>query len=248
MYLQILKFTLFSFITVAAFTGCGGGSSSSSESSSSTPNTTTQITDRVQSPLTASTTYQNLFHLLETQTDKTGLVMDAHGVEGLRVTCATQEATTTKNGLFKCEGTPLTIYLGNFKVGTLSQVPKDKIIYTQDILNVPRAATVHPDVTKLSMILQSLDEDADLSNGIEIIKESMNILDNELANFTNIHQLTLDDTNQVIDNVIAQRKANNENVKLHKVSKKEAQINLTEALSNTPGSNVDMATFNSITL
>ena len=241
MQFHTLRLTLLSFIVATTFVGCGEGSSSSSKSSSPL---------KVQSPLTTSvtTTYKELFHLLDTQTKETDLVMDAHGVEGLHLTCNTQEATTAQHGLFKCNGTPLTVYLGTFKVGTLSQIPKDRIIYTQDILNLPRAATVHPDVTKLSMILQSLDEDADLNNGINITEDSMNILDNELANFTSIHQLTLDDTNQIIDNVIAERKANNPDVKLHKVSKKEAQINLTEALANTPGSNVDMAAFNSIAL
>jgi len=239
MQFHTLKLTLLSFVVATTFVGCGEGSSSSSKSSSPI---------KVQTPLTASTTYKELFHLLDTQTKKTGLVIDAHGVEGLRLTCNTLETATTQHGLFKCNGTPLTIYLGNFKVGTLSQIPKDRIIYTQDILNIPRAATVHPDVTKLSMILQSLDEDADLSNGIDITTQSMDILDKELENFTSIHQLTLDDTNQIIDNVIAERKANNPDVKLHKVSKKEAQINLTEALANTPVKSINISALHSISL
>ena len=245
MYFQTLKITLFSLVAVVALTGCGGGSSSSS---SKAPKNTTKVINTVQASLTSSSSYTDLFNQLKTQTDKTGLLMDAYGVQGLYVDCGTQKVVTNKDGLFTCTSTPLNIYLGSFKVGTLSQIPKDRIIYTQDILNLPRAATVHPDVTKLSMILQSLDEDANLNNGIDITTESMDILDNELANFTSIHQLTLDDTNQIIDNVIAERKANNPDVKLHKVSKKEAQINLTEALANTPVKSINISALRSISL
>ena len=245
MYFQTLKITLFSLVAVVALTGCGGDSSSSS---SEAPKDTTQVINTVQTSLTSSSSYTDLFNQLNTQTDKTGLLIDAYGVQGLNVDCDTQKVVTDKDGLFTCSSTPLNIYLGSFKVGTVLKVPKDRIIYTQDVLNVPRAATTHPDVTKLSMILQSLDEDADLSNGIELNQKSIDLLDNELANFTSIHQLTLNDTNQIIDNVIAARKADNADIKLKKVSKKEAQINLTEALSNTPGSSIDMSTFSSTTL
>lgn len=246
MYFQTLKMTLVSLVAVAALTGCGGDSSSSSSSSSKS--TTNPNNKTMQTALTASSSYADLFNQLKTETDKTGLLIDAYGVEGLSVDCGIQKVTTDKNGFFTCNGTPLNIYLGSFKVGTILKIPKDRIIYTQDILNIPRAATTHPDVTKLSMILQSLDEDADLSNGIKLTQKSIDLLDNELANFTTIHQLTLNDTYKIIDNVIAARKADNADVKLKKVSQKEAQINLTEALSNTPGSNVDMSTFSSTTL
>jgi len=246
MYFQTLKTTLISLMALTALTGCGGSSSSSS---SQAPQNTGNVTNKtIQTALTASSSYADLFNKLNTQADKTGLLIDAYGVQGLNVDCGTQKVVTDKDGLFTCNGTPLNFYLGSFKVGTIAKVPKDRIIYTQDILNVPRAATTHPDVTKLSMILQSLDEDADLSNGIELSQKSINLLDNELANFTTIHQLTLNDTYNIIDNVIAARKADNADVKLKKVSQKEAQINLTEALSNTPSDSVDMRKFNSISL
>ena len=245
MYFQTLKTTLFSLVAVAALTGCGGDSSSSSSES---PQKTTQVVNTVQTSFTASSSYADLFNKLNTQADKTGLLIDAYGVQGLNVDCGTQKVVTDKDGLFTCTGTPLSFYLGSFKVGTVLKVPKDRIIYTQDVLNVPRAATTHPDVTKLSMILQSLDEDADLSNGIELTQKSIDLLDNELANFTNIHQLTLNDTYNIIDNVIAARKADNADVKLKKVSQKEAQINLTEALSNTPAKSINVTALQSISI
>jgi hypothetical protein len=107
---------------------------------------------------------------------------------------------------------------------------------------------MHPDVTKISMILQSLDEDADLSNGINIIEDSVDLLNNELANYTDIQYISIEDTNNIIDNVIARRKVTDSNVKLTKVTEKEAQINLTKTFSNTPAKSLDITSFHNITL
>lgn len=201
------------------FSGCGGGDSASS--------TSTQTGASV-------TSFQTLFTLVNKFPNKTGIIIDAHGVQGLRISCNSVSTHSEKDGLFTCNTLPLNIYLGNFKIGTISQISQDKIIYTQDIIGVSRAATMHPDVTKLSMIFQSLDEDADLTNGITITQSSINILDNELAKFTDLQHMTLQDTSTIIDNVITARKESDPNVKLQKVSQIQAQINLTEALANTP--------------
>ena len=243
-YTNLQKMVVFILISMTML-ACGGSSSSSSSSSSTATPTTIA---KMQDPLVNAVAYQDLFKIAETQTDQTALIVDAHGVEGLHITCQTGDVTTVKNGLFKCDGTPINISLGTFQVGTLSSIPKDKIIYTQDILNVPRAATTHPDVTKLSMILQSLDEDADLSNGITITQQSIDLLDNELANFTNLHQMTIPDISTTIDNVITARKADDATVKLTKVSEKEAQINLTNALSNTPVKSINISALHSISV
>jgi len=221
----------FVFMLAISISGCGGGSSDTS--SSSTQNTLPS-TNNVEEPLVSAIQYKDLFKLIDTQSDQTALIMDAYGVEGLHIVCSSTNVLSKKNGLFKCNGIPLNIYLGNFKIGTISKLPTDKIIYTQDILNLPRAATVHPDVTKLSMILQSLDENGNLDDGINITQESMELLDNELANFTSLQKMTLNNVNNAINNVIEARKANDVNIKLIKVSPKDAQINLTNALANTP--------------
>ncbi len=241
-YADLQKVVIFTLISMTML-ACGGGSSSSS-SSSNTGHATTQVQDS----LVNAVAYRDLFKIVETQTNQTALIVDAHGVEGLHITCQTNDVTTMKNGLFKCDGAPINISLGTFQVGTLSSIPQDKVIYTQDILNVPRAATTHPDVTKLSMILQSLDEDADLSNGITITQQSMDLLDNELTNFTDLHKMTITDVSKTIDNVITARKADDASTKLTKVSEKEAQINLTNALANTPVKSINVSALHSINL
>jgi len=252
MQLTTLKSALLSFILTSTFIGCGGGSSSSTPSATniiSDTNTTSKVIDNEQDPLLGtSIEYQDLFQLVQTNTTMTALIIDAHGVKGLHLKCGIKDIKTEQYGLFKCNQLPLNIYLGNFKIGTLAKIPKDQIIYTQDILNLPRAATMHPDVTKISMILQSLDEDADLSNGINIIEDSVDLLNNELANYTDIQYISIEDTNNIIDNVIARRKVTDSNVKLTKVTEKEAQINLTKTFSNTPAKSLDITSFHNITL
>ena len=254
MQFNTLKLTLLSFITATSFLGCGEGAGSSTQATPSSANAvpdtnnTSKIINKIQDPLTTAVSYADLFSLLNKQTDKTGLIIDAHGVEGLTIQCGTNQIPTNQYGLFTCDTFPLSIYLGNFKIGTLTALPKDKIIYTQDILHLPRAATMHPDVTKLSMILQSLDEDADITNGIKLTQESIDLLDNELANFTSIEDLTVENVDNILDSVIASRKADNPEVKLTKVVDKKAQINLTEALANTPAKNLNITSFHSITL
>jgi len=247
---------LISLIIIGTFLGCGGSSSSSTQSAPSIKTTvsenniTDQISNKLKDNLADTISYTDLFTLIDQNPNKTALILDANGVQGLRILCnnGNEAIFTEQYGLFQCKGETLNIYLGNFKLGSVSKIPKDKVIYTQDILNLPRAATMHPDVTKISMILQSLDEDADLSNGIQITQESIDLLDNELSNFTNIEQLSIEDTDNIIDNVISSRKAMNPDSKLQKVSKKEAQINLTTTLANMPAKNLDISSFHSIAL
>ena len=245
---------LISLIIIGTFLGCGGSSSSSTQSAPSVKTTvsenniTDQIANKLKDNLTDTISYTDLFALIDHNPNKTALILDANGVQGLRIVCNNENKTifTEQYGLFQCKGETLNIYLGNFKLGSVSKIPKDKVIYTQDILNLPRAATMHPDVTKISMILQSLDEDADLNNGITITQKSIDLLDNELENFNDIQHLTIEDTNNIINNVINNRKTTNSNTELTKVTEKEAQINLTETLAHTPPKNLDITSFNSI--
>ena len=247
---------LISFIIISTFLGCGGSSDSSMQSTPSSKTTvadnniTDQILNKLKDNAADTISYTDLFALADQNPNATGLILDANGVQGIRVVCDNENNVilTGRYGLFQCKGKTLNIYLGNFKLGTVSKIPKDKVIYTQDILNLPREATMHPDVTKISMILQSLDEDADLSNGITITQESIDLLNNELVNFTNIDQLSIEDTDNIIDNVISSRKAIDSDSKLQKVSKKEAQINLTTTLANMPTKNLDISSFRSIKL
>jgi len=249
MYLASGKSIIISTFLVFSFVACGGGDSGSNDSSKTTSsdmNVTNTITTKIQDTKSDIVTYKDLFSMTNTYPNKTGLILDAHGVQGLKLACGDKEILSEQNGLFLCNSFPLSIYIGNFKLGELSSIAKDKLIYTQDILHIPRAATMHPNITKLSIILQSLDEDADLENGINITQESIDILNSDLSNFTNISQLTIEDITNIINNVIENRKINNPDTKLVKVTIKQAQNNLTQALANAPVTEIDTMSFTSI--
>lgn len=247
MYFSHLKSIVIATFLAFSFVACGGDAGSGSSSTPKTDTNASQnITTTMQDIKAGVATYKDLFSMPDTHPDKTALILDAYGVQGLKVTCGNKETHTEQNGLFECNTLPLSIYLGDFKLGEFSAIPKDKLIYTQDILHLPRAATVHPDVTKLSMILQSLDEDADISNGITITQASLDILNSDLANFTNITQLTMEDVTNIISDVIKTRKAENPETKLTKVTIKQAQDNLTQALASAPATKMDTMVFTSI--
>jgi hypothetical protein len=247
-----IKFILLSLST-ALLIGCGEGASSSSSSSPASPatdeiqtvqNDMNTITKEKQ-PTSTEISYIDLFKMLDSN-QQASMAVDAFGVEGLKVMCGNNEIKTGKYGMFTCTNLPFSVYLGDFKLGEISKVPNDRIIYTQDILHIPRAATMHPDVTKVSVLLQSLDEDGDLLNGIVISQESIDILNNGMANFHNLSEMSMDDVNTIVDDVITTRKADDADVKMKKVSAHNAQIALTEALASTPPKPADVMSYTSI--
>jgi len=229
----LVLFSLFLF-------GCGEGAGGSSDSN----NTVIQVQD----PLVSGMTYDKLYSLAENQSSPGGLLVSAHSVGGLTIQCGSENITTLLYKPFTCKNFPITISLGNFKIGTLSKETKDKIVFIQDILGIPRAATMHPSVVKLSMLLQSLDEDGDISNGIEITTNTLNLLNPNLSNFSNITQLTFEDVNNIIDDVIASRKLIDSDTKLKKITNVEAQTNLIEAVANIPVFELNNSIFTNLSL
>ncbi len=227
--------------------GCGEGSSSSTTTLQKTEKVQENIVPTVKAKLPNSSdiSYSDLFKVLD-NSNKTAMITDAFSVEGLKVVCGTDEIKSDKYGMFTCDTLPLSVYIGNIKLGELSKINKDRIIYTQDLLHISRAATMHPDVTKLSVLLQSLDENGDVMDGIDITQSSVDILNQDLANFKTIQELTLDDINNAVNDVIATRKANDANLSMVKVSAHDAQIALTSALANTPARAVDATAYRSI--
>jgi hypothetical protein len=237
MKINSLKIISLSLIASLTIVGCGGGGGGSSSDASSTPKASTATAPT--SSQTDGMDYQTLFSLVNTTKDKSEIIIDANGVSGLTVKCNGTDITTEQYGLFSCNSQKISVYLGDFKLGSLAKIPDDKIIFTQDIVGVPRAASMYPDVTKISMILQSLDEDGDITNGISITQKSIDETNNELANYSDISELSIEDTQNIIKNVIQQRKIKDPNTKLIGVSEKEAQINLTATLASLPATSIE---------
>lgn len=199
---------LLTFLTFLLLTisGCGGGSSGESNSSSTT-------NDSSSSSLS---------------------VVNSSGIEGLKIICAAKEVSTEIDGSFECNSLPIEVYIRDFKIGEVKNIPLDYTLYTQDILNVSRGAIADQDVMKISMILQSLDEDASPLNGITLTDDTLSLLSLHLSYDTNLSELTFEDINDIIKDVIASRLAEDKSAKLRAVDYNTAQSNLTIKTASAP--------------
>jgi len=217
-------FKIFVILVTLSLTvvGCGGGSSDGATSSSSS-NTTAK-------PNSTSTTDMTQTTLMSGSLS----VVDAGGVSGLRVECSSGETTTALDGSFECAEFPINVYLNDFKLGEVDVAPFDNTIYTQDLVGVPRGATAHEDVTKLSMILQSLDNDAQPLNGITLAEDTLSLLSADLSSDTNIAELSFEDVKHIIQDVIATRAEQDDKSMLKAVSPETAQSNLTVKTAKAP--------------
>jgi len=207
---------VFSTLVLSACGGGGGGSSSSSSSTTAAPSSvTTPVTSVVAKSGTVS-------------------IVDASAIEGLRVECGSEELYTGEEGEVVCDTFPLSVYLGEFKLGEVETLPLDNSLYTQDLLGVSRGATAYPEVTKISMLVQSLDEDANPLNGITLADDTLALLGSHLSYTTILSELSFDDISYIVEDVIATRLTQNENSKLKAVDYNTAQSNLTTKTAAAP--------------
>ena len=204
------------FVVVSLMlSACGGGGGGGDSASSSSTTTTTTSTPSSSSSVTTPTV------------DLSGKtrVVDASGVEGLTYECQSTKATTSQGGVFNCIAFPIAFFLGSIPLGSVSEV-NDDIIYTTDLLNQARGAAHHPDVTKVSMLLQTLDSDQNPANGIQITEANSDLANQYFYADTNLSTISLEDFEATLQDIV------NENKKLSLVNAKDAQDNLTTALAS----------------
>ncbi len=170
------------------------------------------------------------------------IIINAGAVNGIKVMCNSTELVTDIDGSIKCDKMPISVYLGEFKLGDVNSIPIDGFIYTQDLLHLTRADIAHPEVTKLSMILQSLDKDADPLNGITLDSNVLDILGSHLNNSTILVNLTFDNIESIIQDVIQTALSQDSTSKLKAVSYDTAQSNLAESVANAPTLTYDQRT------
>ena len=161
-------------------------------------------------------------------------LMDASTMSGLKVMCNSTELVTDSDGAIQCEETPIAAYLGDFKVGDVDSIPLDGLVYVQDLLHLTRGDIAHPEVTKFSMILQSLDKDADPLNGITLDSNVLDLLGSHLNSSTILEDLTFDDVENIIADVIQTTLSQDVTSQLKAVSYDTAQSNLATSVANAP--------------
>ena len=210
--------TLFlSIFTLTIFTACGGGGSSSSSTSTDTTTQSDIIT--ANDP---SFSITNIY-----TSGLVGKFIDSP-VSGLSYECDGKIRETDTEGLFNCESLPVTFSLGNLTLGSIEELQADYLVFPQDILKQPRSAALHPEVTKMAVLLQSTDVDGNSFNGISIDENIINALQQEITQKTNLQNLDLDDLQNILQTVIA----NSSNTKLKLVSVQQAQDHILFSISN----------------
>ncbi len=223
-----IKKITFILTSTLLFSGCGGGGGGSSASTAPTSSSSTSTTQTTSSTSTQTSTPSTLV------VSRTGLLVDASGIEGLRVVCGREESLSSKDGAFNCSKFPMSVFLGEFKLGEISELPVDKTIYTQDLLNIARGATTHPEVSKISMLLQSLDSDAVATNGLTITPEVVALLNSHLSSYSKLEDISFEDLEYIIEDVVRESQTQNSTSNLQAYTKRSAQNNLTSRTAQTP--------------
>jgi len=223
-----IKKITFILLSSLLLSGCGGGSgggSTASQAPSTASSSTTQqkVTTSVTTPTSSS---------YSSTAGRTGSIVDASGVEGLTIKCGSQESQSVADGFFNCSSFPISIYIGEFKLGEVAELPVDRTIYTQDMLNIARGATTHPNVTKISMLLQSLDSDGDIANGINLARGTLSLVSSHLVAYSKIEDISFEDLEYIIEDIVRERQALNYD--LSAVDMSTAQNNLTTMTAQTP--------------
>lgn len=167
--MKTVKRLFITSIIIFTLLGCEGGSNSTTSTNQTNENNNSDN--------------QNVKYAHLVDSNISGVYYETNSYSGL----------TDKNGSFKYSEDDKIVL---FKVGeialseyNLSKLNTDTIIYPTDLANVDRTNINHPNVIKLLRFLQSIDEDTNTSNGINISKSlqdkfttSFHLLDDNITN------------------------------------------------------------------
>ena len=167
---------------------------------------------------------------IEYTTGFVGKLIDSF-VSGVDYTCDANTKKTDYLGRFNCQTTPVEFSIGNISLGSIEYIPDDYLVFPQDLLSVQRGAALHPEVTKMAVLFQSLDDDANPDNGIVINQEVISLLNQEFMHITSIQDITLAQLTLGIENVIQNHLQNNPLSQLQLVAVEQAQDHLLKSLS-----------------
>ncbi len=109
----------------------------------------------------------------------TGYVVDA-AVENMDYDCVADndmDKVTGKDGAFTCQNmSQVRFRIGELVLGEIHALPQDKYVFPQDILGTARGNITDANVTAMAQLLQSLDENNDLNDGIQIPEDKKDLL------------------------------------------------------------------------
>jgi hypothetical protein len=198
---MIKKYLIGSSLAVAALVGCGSTS-----------------TDSVVDTTTATSTA----YLVDSAVSNVDYDCITDGVN---------DKVTGADGSFTCQNMhQIRFRLGNLVLGEIDAVPQDGYVFPQDIAGVPRSDVMNAKVTAMAQLLQSLDEDGDLNNGIQITDSVKQAL--EAEDFT-AENLLVYAENTIINQIRTETQ-----------SQEHLRATMQELLQNNQGENgVDLSSY-----
>ena len=112
-------------------------------------------------------------------------------VNGVSYSCDGVLGITKNGGQFTCESAPVTFSLGGLTLGTINSFNNDNNVFPQDFSEVGRENFSDIKTIKLARLLQSFDDDGDISEAIDIpssiadkFNNILNIDDSSLSELT----------------------------------------------------------------
>jgi para-nitrobenzyl esterase len=141
----------------------------------------------------------------------TGALVD-DGVQGVTYFCGGKTGVTEENGYFDCTTAPVSFSLGTITLGTIDAITSDYLVFPQDIVGVDRNDTIdgskqpeHTIVTNMAILLQSLDIDGNLTNGINITQDTVDLLNGLPPH--NIADYSVSEMEDLVTQVVADAKS-----------------------------------------
>jgi len=107
---------------------------------------------------------------------KIGYLVDAP-LEGVSYSCGSITGVTTATGEFQCSSAPVTFSIGSWVIGTLNTFTVDSVVYPQDLVGVSRNDYNNSNLVELTRILQSLDDDGNITDRITIAPTATTLFD-----------------------------------------------------------------------
>ena len=95
-------------------------------------------------------------------------------IAGMNYACGARKGITDDHGKFSCDTVPVVFSVGDYVVGTISQIPSDSRVFPQDLLGLSRDNSTDPKLVELTQFLQALDDDRNISERITITEEMRN--------------------------------------------------------------------------
>ena len=115
-----------------------------------------------------------------------GRLIDSY-IFGADYKCGNKDKKETdKNGKFSCREFPISFSIGGVKLGKIDKLPNDKLVFPQDLAGVSRVDLNNSKVIAIAKFLQSLDRDNNPEDGIEIVKEYKDKLNDKIYEIDDI--------------------------------------------------------------